>query len=90
MSLVKNIAIGVGSVVVLGLGYLSYKKLRGKKEKDEYKIFEGIFNKEDFKKRIQEDEELIKNLENLHYDESVIKPFRDSLKSKKEFLATLK
>lgn len=90
MSLVKNIAIGVGSVVVLGLGYLGYKKLRRKKEKDDYKIFEGIFNKEDFKKRIQEDEELIKNLENLHYDESVIEPFRNSLKAKKEFLATLK
>jgi len=90
MSLVKNIAIGVGSVVVLGLGYLGYKKLRGKKEKDDYKIFNGIFNKEDFKKRIEEDEKLITDLENLHYDESVIKPFRDSLKSKKEFLATLK
>ena len=90
MSLLKNVGIGVAGVVILGLGYLGYKKIRGKKEKDDYKIFEGIFNKEDFKKRIQEDEELIKNLENLHYDESIIEPFRNSLKAKKEFFTTLK
>ena len=91
MSLVKNIAIGVGSVVVLGLGYLGYKKLRGKKEdKFQFKVYEGILSKEDFKKRIEEDEKLIKDLEALHYAEDVIEPFRDTLKRKKEFFATLK
>ena len=34
MSLVKNIAIGVGSVVVLGLGYLTVKRIRGKKRRN--------------------------------------------------------
>ena len=32
MSLVKNIGIGVAGVVVLGLGYLTVKRIRGKKE----------------------------------------------------------
>lgn len=95
MSLVKNIGIGVAGLVGVTLvgyfGYKGFKKIRGKKEdKNEFKVFEGILSKEDFKKRIEEDEKLIKDLEALHYDESVIKPFRDSLKSKKEFLATLK
>ena len=38
MSLLKKIGIGTGiGVVVLGLGYLGYKKLRGKKEETENK-----------------------------------------------------
>ena len=37
MSMLKNVGIGV---VVLGLGYLGYKKLRGKKEEDVAEVVE--------------------------------------------------
>lgn len=41
MSLLKKIGIGTGiGVVVLGLGYLGYKKLRGKKEEDVAEVVE--------------------------------------------------
>lgn len=49
MSLLKKIGIGTGiGVVVLGLGYLGYKKLRGKKDED---VVEEV--KEDQKDNIQ-------------------------------------
>lgn len=41
MSLLKKIGIGTGiGVVVLGLGYLGYKKLRGKKDEDVVEVVE--------------------------------------------------
>lgn len=41
MSLLKKIGIGTGiGVVVLGLGYLGYKKLRGKKDEDVAEVVE--------------------------------------------------
>ena len=86
MSLVKNIAIGVGSVVVLGLGYLGYKKLRGKKE-DQNECC--IPTKEELSRLIQEDEKIIKDLENLHYSEDVIAPFRKSVEERKAILKEL-
>ena len=95
MSMLKNVGFGVAGVAVVSLvgylGYKGFKKLRGKKEdKFNFKVYEGILNKEDFKKRIEEDEELIKNLEALHYSEDIIEPFRDTLKRKKAFYETLK
>ena len=95
MSMLKKVGFGVGAaigVTLVGyLGFKGFKKLRGKKEdKNEFKVFEGVLSKEDFKKRIEEDEKLIKDLENLHYDEKIIEPFRETLKRKKEFFATLK
>lgn len=50
MSLLKKIGIGTGiGVVVLGLGYLGYKKLRGKKEED----VEVVIDLKDQKDNIQ-------------------------------------
>ena len=89
MSLVKNIAIGVGSVVVLGLGYLGYKKLRGKKEDSEIKEECCIPTKEELSRLIKEDEEIIKNLETLHYSEDAIAPFRKSVEERKALLKEL-
>ena len=41
MSLLKKIGIGTGiGVVALGLGYLGYKKLRGKKDEDVVEVVE--------------------------------------------------
>lgn len=92
MSMFKNVAIGVGSVVVLGLGYLGYKKIRGKKEDDISKsdkdLVKNVFTATDLQVLITEEEELIKNLENLHYSEEFIKPFRESLQNKKDLLNT--
>ena len=84
MSLLKNVGIGVAGLVGVTLvgyfGYKGFKKIRGKKE-DKKECC--IPTKEELSRLIQEDEKIIKDLETLHYDESVIKPFRDSLKSKK-------
>lgn len=92
MSLVKNIAIGVGSTLVIaGLGYLGYKKIRGKKEKVsniDKEMIRNEFTSEDLKKIIKDEEELIQNLKNLHYKESFIKELEDSLKMKKDLLNT--
>ena len=97
MSLLKKIGIGTGiGVVVLGLGYLGYKKFRGKKEDSEECKFDKEFDKkciptkEQLMQLIKEDEEIIKNLETLHYDESYIKPFRDSVAERLEMLKNMK
>lgn len=50
MSLVKKVGIGLGiGVAVIGLGYLGYKKLRGKKED----IVEVVTDPKDQKDNIQ-------------------------------------
>ena len=93
MSMLKNVGIGVAGVVVLGLGYLGYKKFRGKKEDDKVSevdkdLVKNQFTATDLQVLITEEEELIKNLENLHYSEEFIKPFRESLQNKKDLLNT--
>ena len=93
MSLLKKIGIGTGiGVVVLGLGYLGYKKLRRKKEDDisnvDKDLVKNVFTATDLQVLITEEEELIKNLETLHYKEEFIKPFRESLQNKKDLLNT--
>jgi hypothetical protein len=96
MSLLKKIGIGTGiGVVVLGLGYLGYKKLRGKKEDSEECKFDKEFDKkciptkEQLMQLIREDEEIIKNLETLHYSEDAIAPFRKSVEERKALLKEL-
>lgn len=89
MSLLKKIGIGTGiGVVVLGLGYLGYKKLRGKKEETENKE-DCIPTKEELSRLIKEDEKIIKDLETLHYSEDAIAPFRKSVEERKALLKEL-
>ena len=91
MSLLKKIGIGTGiGVIVLGLGYLGYKKLRGKKSEDSEVKNEGcIPTKEELSRLIQEDEKIIKDLETLHYSEDAIAPFRKSVEERKALLKEL-
>ena len=76
MSLLKKIGIGTGiGVIVLGLGYLGYKKLRGKKED----IVEVVTDPKDQKDNIQKyyddlvdsaklTKEEVDELENKHFN----------------------
>jgi hypothetical protein len=90
MSLLKNVGIGVAGLVGVTLvgyfGYKGFKKIRGKKE-DKKECC--IPTKEELSRLIQEDEKIIKDLENLHYSEDVIAPFRKSVEERKAILKEL-
>lgn len=61
----------------------------GKKEETENKEECCIPTKEELIRLIQEDEEIIKNLETLHYSEDAIAPFRKSAEERKALLKEL-
>ena len=99
MSMLKNVGIGIAGVAVVSLvgylGFKGFKKLRGKDnmskvDEDLLKSECKIFKKEDFEKSIKDDEEFIKDLENLHYSEDVIAHFKQGLKVKKGIFENLK
>lgn len=74
MSLLKKIGIGTGiGVVVLGLGYFGYKKIRGKKEEDVIEVVEET--KDNIKKyyddlvdRCKLSKEEVDELANQHFN----------------------
>lgn len=86
MSLVKNIAIGVGSVVVLGLGYLTVKRIRGKKEETPPKT---CYTKEQIELLLQEDERIYNELKALHYSNETLAKLRASIAEKRAELARM-
>jgi hypothetical protein len=87
MSLVKNIAIGVGSVVVLGLGYLTVKRIRGKKE--ETIPPKTCYTKEQIELLLQEDERIYNELKALHYSDETLAKLRASIAEKRAELARM-
>ena len=87
MSLVKNIAIGVGSVVVLGLGYLTIKRIRGKKE--ETIPPKTCYTKEQIELLLQEDERIYNELKALHYSDETLAKLRASIAEKRAELARM-
>ena len=87
MSLVKNIAIGVGSVVVLGLGYLTIKRIRGKKE--ETIPPKTCYTKEQIELLLQEDERIYNELKALHCSDETLAKLRASIAEKRAELARM-
>lgn len=87
MSLVKNIAIGVGSVVVLGLGYLTVKRIRGKKE--ETIPPKTCYTKEQIELLLKEDERIYNELKALHYSDETLAKLRASIAEKRAELARM-
>ena len=86
MSLVKNIAIGVGSVVVLGLGYLTVKRIRGKKEEIPPKT---CYTKDQLEMLLAEDERIYNELKALHYSDETLAKLRASIAEKRAELARM-
>lgn len=87
MSLVKNIAIGVGSVVVLGLGYLTVKRIRGKKE--ETIPPKTCYTKDQLELLLAEDERIYNELKALHYSDETLAKLRASIAEKRAELARM-
>lgn len=87
MSLVKNIAIGVGSVVVLGLGYLTVKRIRGKKE--ETIPPKTCYTKEQLELLLAEDERIYNELKALHYSDETLAKLRTLITEKRAELARM-
>lgn len=87
MSLVKNIAIGVGSVVVLGLGYLTVKRIRGKKE--ETIPPKTCYTKDQLELLLAEDERIYNELKSLHFSDDVLAKLRASIAEKRAELARM-
>lgn len=87
MSLVKNIAIGVGSVVVLGLGYLTIKRIRGKKE--ETIPPKTCYTKDQLEMLLAEDERIYNELKTLHYSDETLAKLRASIAEKRAELARM-
>lgn len=88
MSLVKNIAIGVTGVVVLGLGYLGYKKLHGRKEENIPPKM--CCTKEELEALLKEDERIYNEFKALHYSDEVLAKLRESIAEKRVELARMK
>ena len=89
MSLLKKIGFGTGiGVVVLGLGYLGYKKLRGKKEETIPPT--TCYTKEQLEAILKEDEKIYSELKALHYSDEVLAKLRESIAEKRAELARMK
>lgn len=87
MSLVKNIGIGVAGVVVLGLGYLTVKIIRGKKE--ETIPPKTCYTKEQIELLLKEDERIYNELKALHYSDETLAKLRASIAEKRAELARM-
>ena len=87
MSLVKNIGIGVAGVVIVGLGYLTVKRIRGKKE--ETIPPKTCYTKDQLEMLLAEDERIYNELKALHYSDETLAKLRASIAEKIAELARM-
>lgn len=86
MSLVKNIGIGVAGVVIVGLGYLTVKRIRGKEETIPPKT---CYTKDQLEMLLAEDERIYNELKALHYSDETLAKLRASIAEKRAELARM-
>ena len=88
MSMLKNVGFGVaGVVVVAGLGYLTVKRIRGKKE--ETIPPKTCYTKDQLEMLLAEDERIYNELKALHYSDETLAKLRASIAEKRAELARM-
>lgn len=87
MSMLKNVGFGVAGVVVLGLGYLTVKRIRGKKE--ETIPPKTCYTKDQLEMLLAEDERIYNELKDLHYSDETLAKLRASIAEKRAELARM-
>lgn len=87
MSLVKNIGIGVAGVVIVGLGYLTVKRIRGGKRRTIPP--KTCYTKDQLEMLLAEDERIYNELKALHYSDETLAKLRASIAEKRAELARM-